>query len=290
MDEQTTNSGSTAGLFDGVGTRQRRWFLVYLTVSVAVLSFAYGLVRGTLGHSAPAAEAAVTSGRSDEFEKLIFVRGMRVVPVGRDLTLNGDPAEMANFVAARDLRGLFQELVAQWESRGFKAVGVVTTKRGVAFAVDPATGVRYSALGNFVPPVLRRRMSYGYPVQGTLSAVSGAAPGTECGGGQCEVPGVPLREGGRAGVVFSSRDSGGRSSTSLYNNPGGLGENAGWYRDRLGAAGWSELPAAAGDSGSGGLALTLVRGREELTMLFSASNEGADERTTIVVALSRGAS
>lgn len=241
---------------------------VLLAFFVLIVSFFYGISIG-LSRRAPKAYAALQIPLDPpRLEHIVPPPGLRLIPAGNDIAINGSAAEMANFVSDRNVKDIVSEQVAIWQARGYVAFGATSQKRGVAFARDAKTGDRFSIVAFFMPPMLREKMSLGQAVQGSLTAMSGRGYNKDAKG---VIPDVPLPPGGSSGPVFSARDPGGRSFTAIYNNPGDIDTNIDFYRSTLRESGWEEIAAHEGEEYSQPIgSLTFRRGKEEVSFLLSS--------------------
>jgi hypothetical protein len=189
-------------------------------------------------------------------------------------------------VSERGVAEIYHEIENKWQARGLSPLGEFTDFRAVLLAVDEIKKNRYALTLWIVPPSIRQHVSQGYPVQGSLAVFEGHGSwdndSLESSG---EVPGVPLREGGRAGALFSSLDRGGRSYTGVYTLSGGIEGNLRYYLDILSDDGWRRSIPDLGDLSESSAFLNLRRNGEELVILFSELKEpGSDlDRTVATV-------
>lgn len=225
---------------------RRHAFHIGIGVFVVVMSFAYGLSAGLAKRNGKAfalpergvfAPSDFDAGDSRP-ARLKVPDGVIVIPLGRDITINDQAAEMISFVTERPAKELVEEQMDKWRTSGLTVVGKATNRRGFAIAFQQNGGERYSFSAWSVPPVFRSQMSQGKPVQGMMSVVDGRASGVRTDG---TVPEVPLKPGGKGGAVFSSLDGNGRTFSGVYTLPGSVLENIHYYRAELADSGWQEL-------------------------------------------------
>ena len=268
---------------------------IMVGIFVVVMSFAYGLSVGLAKHRSNAwADLAETFDLSLETAPLRRIKlpdGVKAVPLGREVTINNQPAEMVSFVSNRPAKELVDQQMQSWKAAGMKTVGTSTSQRGFVIAFDQANSERYSFSAWTVPPAMRPSMSGGAPVSGMI-AVADARSATAASDGT--VPDVPLMAGGKAGAVFSALDPGGRSYTGVYTIPATLEESANFYRSELSGAGWSELNSEISTIEGAKFEVGNVifhRGPEQIVLLFSPSRDvraadSGSEKT--VVSVTRG--
>lgn len=269
---------------DRSSRRARMAFQLILTGFVLVCSFVYGLVSG-VNKQGQDARAALDYPRTPALRFLEVPRNVMVIPIGREVEIDGNPAEMVTFVTNEDVKSLTGMQVKRWQQRGFVTVGASSGKRGVAFAKDPKSGAKYSLLVALVPPEVRNRISQGFSAQGTMTVIYGE-DGSKCGGGQCEVPGIPVLSGGTAGAVFSSLDPGGRGYSGIYSVPGTVDDAKVAYKELLVSNGWKSISSFAGTGADLDLgALRVVRNTEEADLLFAP--QGRDLNKTVIVVTKR---
>lgn len=260
--------------------KQSIFFYAVLGLFVILSSFFYGLVHG-LGKNATRAEAALSPDAADESLGNAYAAaldsdladGLLVMPIGKDVAINGRKAEVLSFITNRSVKEILAEQVKKWEDEGLIAFGTGTPQRGVAMAADRAAKERYVINAWEVAPELRGAAAHGYAVQGIIARATG---GRQVDGETEEtrglVPGIPLYPGGKSGAVFKSREGSIPSFSSLYRSPANLEDTLDFYRDELGNAGWVMRDAALIQRAAAPVGhLIMERGDEELTLLFSAA-------------------
>lgn len=273
----------------------RLGFHLLIGLSVVVISFGYGLASG-LNRKISKAQATLSyeTAPVQLSDKLTLPDGVRVVPLGDEVAINGKPMDVATFISSRGVVELLDEQVKLWERQGLYAAGAASRLRGVAFAVNQATGERFSAVAWVIPPPYRKIISQGEPVEGFVSYANNAAHPAAASVDEASglIPGVPLAPGGKSGAVLSSRDPGGRSYTGVYSNPGTVQMNVDYYRSVFSADGWRETPSVVGDArGERSAALTFVRNKQEAVLLLSAADggssgsDGSQFRTSLTITL-----
>ena len=280
--------------------RSQLYFSLIIGVFVLVVSFFYGLAQG-LSQKAPKAHAGFAFDPGMESlgqisERVRLPQGAMAVPMGEDVTVNNRSVDAVAFVSRRPVEDLVREQLDLWKADGLSAIHRMSESHAVAIAANRTSGERYSLVVWAVPKRLRAAVSRGYPVQGTLAVAAGERQG---GGEQEEVsggavPGVPLMPGGSAGSVFSSRDRGVRSYSSVYTNPGRVWDSVEFYRSALAEDGWQEI----GRQGAGEMTdemgfLNFVQHGQELSLLFNSvvEQEGNQPQTlvTIIMGPQKGA-
>jgi hypothetical protein len=278
---------------------QRNAFRIGVGAFVVVTSFLYGISAG-LEKKSSRATAAVSplwaySDAQPVMRRLHLPSGVEAVPLGRDVKINNQNAEIVSFVSNRAADELVNQQMAVWKASGMKVIGAATGRRGLAVAVDMSAGERWSFSAWSVPPELRAVLSGGRPVQGFMEVADMDVSG---GGRERDgtVPGVPLMPGGKGGAVFSALDPGGRSYSGVYTNPGSLSDNVAFYRNELSGAGWTELNSEQSQPNGARFEVANViftRDSEQIVLLFSPSVGAADasdgdsgEKT--VVSVTRG--
>lgn len=271
---------------------KRWWFQIGIFSFVVVTSFTYGVVRGlkTPPANAFASFSPDTTGAVVALPtRLRVLPGTKAIPIGEDTAINGQAAENIFFVSARDVRSLIRDQVMIWKRDGMESVGQATDRRGVALAINKATGERFVATAWVVPPASRHLMSNGYPVQGIIAVSDSAGgealrPEEESG----QVPGVPIMSGGKGGAVISSKAPGGRSTNSIYTNPGSVEANADYYFTHLTGNGWklTEGDTTADAQQRVGFA-TYRKAREEIVLLLSEKPDSEDGLQTVVSVIRR---
>ena len=284
--------------------KSRVRFQVIIGLAVVLLSFLYGLGSGLnkkigVAHARPSAvDQFVDSDSAKIPARLTLPRGVKVSPVGSEVTINNRSADVVSFVSARGVEKLIEDQRALWRKRGLEESGMATARRGVAVGIDRKTGTRYSATVWVVPPTIRKAVSGGLPVQGMLVAIDQQESSSVNDSGvqgvstesinQGEVPGIPTRPGGRGGAVFSSNDPSGRTFSGVYTNPGNVIDNVAYYREALTLSGWAEDSANFhGDAEKGVGDMVFSKDEHEASLIFAPSLAGSDseEKTTIMVTL-----
>ncbi len=272
--------------------RSQLMFYACFGVIVVILSFLYGISYGARSKVAVAGLPMPQLIADDGFaQSPDLPGGTRTVSLGDDVEINGQASDVTMFVSERPPTEIIPEQLAIWERKGIRAHGRSGRSRGVAIGIEKKSGKRFVFSVWSIPPQIRGQVSYGRPFQGVLavSAEKGSLPADpdEASG---LVPGVPLYPGGNAGAVFSSVGAGGRSYSSIYNNPGTLSENLEFYRLTLGSGGWNETQSSLDDDPEKGVAsLILERGENELILLFTlAKSKTSDSQMRTGVSVSMG--
>ena len=225
------------------------WFHAAVGAFVIVSSFVYGLVHG-LSKQAELANAArspeqmypaLSSGSPTNWPlDYPLPRGIKVVPMGDRIAINGKSADIVSFTTDKSVRRIVGEQMDLWTDAGLKAIAAKGPARATAIAFDTLSGKKLTMTAWLVPQKLRGQISSGHPVQGIVAihhgVYEGMADPEETDG---EIPGVPVMDGSDKGAVFSSLDRGGRSYTAVYTNPGSVRENLLYYADAMAALGWT---------------------------------------------------
>ena len=254
--------------------RTPRWFYLAVGTFVTVSSFLYGLSAGINKRIAEATGVSshytmrLTGYPSDK--EILLPTEVYPSALGKEVQINGRAGAIEVFVTNRDVRSLLSEQISLWESQGYTAAGKTDRERGVALARDATSGKRFWATAWVVPATLRESVSQGFAVQG----ISAAFPDNEFVNrsslsAEGEVPGVPLRQGGRSGALFSALDPGGRSYTGSYTLPRDVADNIAYYRSVLEGEGWQLIAGVYDVSRPDIGALTMTRDGEELSLLFA---------------------
>ncbi len=268
----------------------RHGFALLVGAFVISTSFLYGISAGLAKRSDRLAVASLSpfDEPSPSESRIQLPEDVTVVPLGREMEINGKAAEAVSFVTDRGIKELFKEQVARWEEKGAKVMGVATGKRGFAVGFNESTGERFSMSASLLPSVLGDIVAGGHSVQGFISVVDMGKGVGEAGGG--EVPGVPVLGGGQGGTVVSSLDRGGRSVTGVYTIPGSVELVAELYRDELAARGWRAvqegLPTGRALASAVG-SLRFVQRGEEIVLLLSPGKTDAPGAAQTVVMVSR---
>ncbi len=276
----------TGGRLHGIVARNG--FTVMVGSFVVVTSFLYGISRGMHGRTAHASADLLSTFSTGDLglKRLEVPAGTTPVPLGSEMAINGNAAEMLSFTSDRSPQALTEEQMSRWRERGFVVAGKSTVRRGVAFALDRDTGERYSFSAWSVPGPFQSLASQGRPVQGLMSVVG--REGSDSSMSLDSVPDVPPMPGGKGGAVISSVDRGARSYSSVYTNPGSLQESLEYYRTELPARGWRERFAEDNDAvelpSHRSANAVFVRGGEEVVLLMSPlRSDGGGDRTVVAV-------
>ena len=276
-----SDGGVTVPSLADLQLRQQRFFKWVFFGAVVVLSFAFGLMRGLSKH-APVAEASMFGfGGAEPVLLNVYVPGgVKVVPVGRDVHINGAPGETVSFVTNRDVIPVLEEVVQAWKARGLKTFGVSTKGRGTAMAINPKTRERYTAVAYLVAPQLRRIVSGGNQTQGILTYLAPGAVGAEL--PPDSVPEIPVIPGAKSGGVFRAQDPGGASVSAFYTVRLDIESAQRLYRTTLLDAGWTERQQ---DSGSEDAAehgsFRFVKGDREAIVLLSEPNASPESTMNV---------
>lgn len=269
----------------------RHAFPITIGVFVISTSFLYGISAGLAKRADRFAIASLSpfDDWSPAESRIQLPEDVTVVPLGREMEINGKAAEAVSFVTDRGIKDLFREQVERWEAKGAKVMGVATNRRGFAVGFNEGTGERFSMSAAQLPPLLGEMVAAGRSVQGFVSVVDMGRRD----GGSGEVPGVPILGGGQGGTVVSSLDRGGRSHTGVYTIPGSIEAVADLYRDDLTVRGWRLIEDGAPlDRSVAGLAHTVgslrfIQRGEEVVLLLSPGKTGAGSAPHTVVMVSR---
>lgn len=288
---------SSGERIDRLSDRARISFAISIGVFVLVISFFYGFSKGLSRTSSLAhARASLSPSVLDNFELpdgLLLPSGVIPVPLGKNVRINDKHVQIVSFFSRRSVSDLVKAQFALWSDKNIKFVHRISERRAVVLGTDQSTGQKYSLMIWVVPPTLRRVVSEGYPVQGTLAIsdkeAAGAFSELPVAG---EVPGVPVMPGGSGGAVFSSDDVGGRSHTGVYTNPGTLEKSMLFYRNELRLSGWQETKDVPSQSplGTDFAQQHFIRGSHEISLLYSTPKAGVleqgDVKTIVTVILS----
>jgi hypothetical protein len=282
--------------------KQRLWFSVTIGVTVIIISFFYGL---GVGFSRKTGNAFASS-YMDRFvgyhlddttsllpESFGLPSSVHIVPVGKNVLINGKPVDVVMFNTDESVDGLLANQVKRWEDAGYFAVGATTASNGIAYAIDYNSGRRFSMAAWRVASQARSFISDGYPVQGTFSISDlmedGGIDSLERTG---EIPGVPLMPNGRAGALMSTDEGRGRSYTGVYTVYVPLVSAIQYYRRELVASGWNYVTRGNMETHEDLMVNHLVfrKGSHEVTLLFmniqASLDTGSQERTLISISLS----
>lgn len=274
----------------------RHAFPITIGVFVISTSFLYGISAGLAKRADRFAIASLSpfDDWSAAESRIQLPEDVTVVPLGREMEINGKAAEAVSFVTDRGIKDLFREQVERWEAKGAKVMGVATNRRGFAVGFNESTGERFSMSASLLPSLLGEMVAAGHSVQGFVSVVDMGRRQGESG----EVPGVPILGGGQGGTVVSSLDRGGRSHTGVYTIPGSVEAVAELYRDELVTRGWRVIEdgaeraladrtlAGRGLAGTVG-SLRLVQRGEEIVLLLSPGKTAAGSAAQTVIMVSR---
>ena len=291
------NELSIHARIDKLSDRARILFSVAICTFVIVISFFYGFAKG-LGKNVTPAQASATLGVSfDEAARLpegiTLPLGTTVLPIGKNVRINDRDVEIVSFVSERSVREISRDQLARWSRKNLQFVHRITERRAVLLGTDRVSGQKYSFMVWMVPPTLRRFVSQGHPVQGTLAVSARDAHGAHSEMPfEGEVPGVPVMPGGSGGAVFSSDDIGGRSHTGVYTNPGTVEDSVTFYRTLLSEAGWQEVSSRNDLPFEGAHAQQrFTRGAQEITLLYAVPNitlPSSDDAKTVVTVIRSG--
>ena len=286
MSMSDTTASSFVDDFATTTTRLRRGHLALFAFALLIVSFATGISLGLSNrlNSAHAAKLGMGQLFSPGAPDHIAVpSGVVAVRVGDGVEMNGAPAEMVHLASSRPVVPLLTEIVHRWEQQGLRAVGVAAPHRGMAIALNPATGERFSALLHRVPPELRKSVANGYPTQGYLSYVNMAA------GKPVEsFEDISFPNGTVNGGIVASKDVGGTSASAYFTLPYPVDEAMVWLRGVYDAGGWEEV-----DRSSAGNYLIYVRAGRERTALFApvtSKSQGGETGKTLMFLVERNAS
>ena len=275
---------------------RRYAFHLAIGTFILVISFAYGVSVGLSKRNSNAYAALSAFGENafvgGEIVRLKLPSGVQATPVGREMTVNNHDAEIASFVSRRTATDLLQEQQLVWKAAGLKTVGTAGQHRGFVLAFDRVRNERFSFSVWTVPAALRARVSGGNPTQGLMSVADVGKIGADSEPSDGTVPGVALIPGGKGGTVVSSLDPGGRTFSSVYTNPGSIGDNIDFYRGELAQDDWRELhsedsqpensPVEVGN-------LIFGRGNEQIVLLMTPSKNDDSDALRTTVAVTRGA-
>ncbi len=278
--------------------KNRLIFQMELCAFVVVLSFLYGLSVG-LSRKAPQAHAFspsfsgadILTDNSEEVtpvESLALIPELKLVPIGRDLEVNGRKSDAMMFYSNFAVPAIIEKQSLLWKSRGVQVFSKSSRNRGLAFGFDPLTESKYSIVSWIIPPSLQKHLSPEYRVQGFVAFSDGSLGDLDFDHRQGEIPEVPLIPGGRAGAVVSSNDRGGKSITGSYTNPGSVSDNISFYQTAFQGSGWREEDGA-GKNGTVGF-LRFRREERVADLLFTALPKRGSftEQTVLLVTLSSG--
>lgn len=279
--------------------KPKKWlFPTIVTITVMFFSFAYGLAKGlrpnmTNAYAGMTAPQDWTPMEEDMPEFVSLPHGVRFSSLGKEMTLNSKPASIFSFVTNSSIQALLKKQSDAWEKMGFQVAGVAKKESGVVVALDPKTKKRYSASAWMIPAPMRAQVSQGYSVQGTVGMLdSEADSGSDGGTLPGEIPGIPIKSGGKGSAVVSSVDLGVRTYSGAYTVPGSVLEVVEYYQQQLGSQGWRKSQSGESAESSPGDALFLKRGREELTLLFTPVSSGLsfEKKSLVTILLSLGES
>lgn len=266
--------------------RNRFRYQLVAGLAVIMVSFFYGLAVGLKRPPKPAIawQAPLETLDDSRSASIPLPHGVQASSLGKNLTLNGKPANMVSFMTTRPVPSVLREIVAQWQGRGYRVVGATSDKRGVAVGTSADAKERFFAVVWMIPPPFRKFVPGKHSVQGMLSvgsaAVDGASSTEER---QGEVPGIPVIPGGKTGSVLSSQEVAGARFTGVYTNPGTVADNLAFYKDWLSREGWVEQTAGyqtvAADAG--GL-LSMIKGEQEAVLILAPLRQAAENRFTPV--------
>ncbi len=271
------------------------WLHVTVGLFVIVCSFIYGLVHGL---SKNASEAVAARSPQDMYPSVgvsgpvdwpldyPLPSGIRVVPMGNRIAVNGKSADIVSFFTSKSVASVVDDQMDLWHERGLKSIAAKGPTRATAISFDTLTQRKLTMTAWEVPKHLRAKISGGQPVQGVVAIHHGtledmAEPEETAG----EIPGVPVMDGSDKGAVFSSLDRGGRSYTAVYTNPGTLRDNVLYYAEAMTALGW-ELKTPIQMSPKIRTE-TFHRGGQEASLLFAPTDVGSsdDEAQTLVTVI-----
>ena len=280
-----THSISQAMASDKILIKGQKRFVMLVGFFVVVTSFAYGFAKAS-GRLAQASMPSISAARPITQAQLPpELRGMlptdaQVAAMGTDLTINGLSANMISFTINRDLRSFVFEHRTLWKYKGFEARQQSSDRRAISFAMNKSTGQRASLVVWAVPETVRKVVSNGYSLQGTLSLI-------EAGSERRSMPGVEVMPEATSGVVVASTDLGKRTFTGTFNNPGGVQDSLNFYDSRLSGNGWQRV-SYQGDLSSN--QAIYRRDGQELTFVFAQapdnlSSRGAVANRTLVTAV-----
>ena len=253
--------------------RGQKRFVILVGLFVVVVSFAYGFAKAS-GRLAQASMPSIAAARPISQSQLPpELRGMlpsdaQVAAMGTDVTINGLAANMISFTIDRDLRSFVFEHRTLWKYKGFEARQQSSDRRAISFAMNKTTGQRVSLVVWAVPEAVRKVVSNGYALQGTLSLIE---PGTE----RRTMPGLEIMPEATSGVVVASTDLGKRTFTGTFNNPGTVEESRSFYDSRLLVDGWQGV-SYRGDLTSN--QAIYRRNNQELTLVFAQAPDNLSSR------------
>ena len=164
-----------------------------------VSSFFIGISIGLKRAKAKEESLLITNYSKDEvsFEKIKLPEDIQLIPVGKNIEINGKNAELANFVTNRKVQELIFKQMAVWKNQGLEVLGGASSKRGYAIAFSKEKKERYALRAWMVPPAMRNLTGSDQTVQGIISYSSLEAYEQEG-----LVPAVPLMPFGKAGTLF----------------------------------------------------------------------------------------
>lgn len=262
---------------------RKNYFLIYVTIFVVVISFFVGISIGLKRVKAREHNIFNTGyySRDYVFQKIKPADELELVPLGRDVEINGKQAELASFFSDKKVQDIIEKQKQKWQAEGFDVVGMATSKRGFALAVNKEKLERFSIYAWFIPEALRESLTKDKAVRGLISYAS--MQGYNNSG---LVPGVPLMSEGNAGALISSDEGGYRSYVGVYTNPAKISDNVNFYRDYFNADRWLEEGSSSLGSFQGNIAnLVFKKENEEITLLFSALSE--DKTVINIIRVSR---
>ena len=225
--------------FENAARKSKIKMLFLIAGSVLFCAFAYGFAAGL---KTPAyANLKLDNSRSTvDFEGLSDIpAGIKLIPVGDDVSIKGHKAVIANFVTSRSVEEVLGEQREIWERRGINTIGALSSSRGTLAGDDQMNHQRRMMVMWEVPPTLRKVSSNGYSFQGIISQVSGEISQDGDSDQFARSLGVQTKPGSEGGVVFSSRDNGFESRTASFVNPGSVADNVNFYEVSLKHSGWS---------------------------------------------------
>jgi len=278
------------------GILARYWVHIAVSVFVIAASFLYGIQHGLSTKVQPANAALGPAGATmldaEQVAKVTsefgLARGLKLIPMGHDVSINGRKADVLSFITSRGIRDLTREQRAIWQSRGLKVHDFSTGKRGVIFARRLGTDEFLSFIVWHTPHNLRKVASIPAAVQGVVSiSTREIDPDADFSEHRGEVPGVSMMPGGRAGAVFSARDFGGKTYSSVYTVPADLSAAMFFYETDMKLQGWR--PGGKTTDEKQG-ALTFRKNKEELVLLFSAKPFAPKDETVVFVTIFPAAS
>lgn len=275
------------------GFYARHWLHIAVCFFVIGASFLYGLKAGFEKGVQPANASLATQSnvglsyfeQQETRSRNKLLSSLQLAPVGQDITINGQAAEVYSFLSDRDILSLTRQQQRLWEMNGYEVHAMLTDKRTALFARDDLLGRYLTFITWLSPPSIRNHIIHAEPVHGMITISTGkqnfnASPDEMRG----EIPGIPIMHGGVPGSVFSSSDKGGRSYSSVYTLDTNIENAYSYYENELSQSGW-QIVGRTMDQDRQSASISFKNKHQEAVILFGRNTNSRTPSTLAFVSI-----